>query len=63
MPKPVRQPRPDLYQVVVKRRGLEIKFGPALIKDAAEQFLTAIDTAIRVGVEKELSDPHIVKCV
>lgn len=63
MPKPVRQPRPDLYQIVVRRHGVEIRFGPAMIKDCVDQLVTAIETSIRLGVEKELSEPHIVKCV
>jgi hypothetical protein len=61
MPKPVRPSKPDLYQVIVRRRGEQIPFGPKIEKAAAEQFCLAIETGIRVGVEKELSDPHVVR--
>lgn len=64
MPKPVRQARPELYQVVVKRAGWgEIPFGPKMVKECVEEFFRVVDGAIRSGVEKRLSDPHIVKCV
>lgn len=63
MPKPVREPRPPLYQLVVTRHGQEIRFGPAMIRDAVDELLAAVDTAIRAGVEKELSEPHVVRCL
>jgi hypothetical protein len=66
MPKPVRPVREPLYQLIVTRtsetRGKEqIGFGPKMIRAATEQLCEAVQTGIRLGVETELSDPHIVR--
>jgi hypothetical protein len=63
MPKSLRRPdRPPLYQLVVKRVGHgEIRFGPKMIFDAVAQLHRDVETAIRLGVEKELTEPHIIK--
>lgn len=56
--KPVREP---LYQLRVKRHGKEIGFGPKMVRGAVDELYEAVLAGIRVGVEKELTDPHVVK--
>lgn len=64
MPKPPRPPREALYQLVVTRAGRgQIRFGPQAGKAFIDEFAAAVRSAILLGVEKELSDPHVVKCV
>lgn len=64
MPKVKRPQREPLFQLIVKRRGWGmIPFGPKMKKDAVDQLYEAVSAAIRVGVEKELTDPHVVRCV
>jgi len=63
MPKVVKPARPDLYQLIVRRNGKQMPYGPKMEKGALDELCNAIETAIRVGVEKELTDPHIVRCV
>jgi hypothetical protein len=63
MPKPVRGPRPDLYQLIVRRHGKEIPYGPKMEKGGLDELLHTIEAAIRVGVEKEITEPHLVRCV
>ncbi len=63
MPKPTRPDRPPLFQLVVRRDGKETRIGPMAPKDFIQQLYEAVDAAIRVGVEKDFTDPHIVRCV
>jgi hypothetical protein len=61
--KPAREP---LYQLVVTRqtehRGKEqVPMFPKMGKAAVDELYHAVSTAIRLGVEKELSDPHVVR--
>lgn len=64
VPKATRPEREPLYQLVVKRAGRgEIPFGPKMHRRFIDELYATVDGAIRSGVEKELSDPHIVKCV
>lgn len=63
MPKPVRAPRAPLYQLIVRRKGVQMPYSPKLHREFLEPLLEAINTAIRLGVEKEMTDPHIVLCV
>ena len=58
--KPIRE---QLYQLVVKRNGQEMRFGPKAGKEMIDQLHLAVETAVRLGVEKDLSDPHIVRVV
>ena len=64
MPKVKRPVREPLYQLIVTRvgRGM-IPFGPKMKKDAVDQLFEAVSAGIRVGVEKELTDPHVVRCL
>lgn len=50
-----------LYQVKVIDRGVPKSVGPKMIKDAAEQFCRAIEGQIRLGKEKQWSEPIVVK--
>jgi len=56
---PLKQP---LYQVVVERTldGAPIAVGPAILKEAADQFAQTIREQIALGREKEWSSPHVV---
>lgn len=51
-----------LYRVQVETSdGNLLPVGPAMIKDAAEQFCAAIGVQIGLGKEKSWSSPHIVR--
>jgi hypothetical protein len=64
MPKVKRPVREPLYQLIVTRQGRGmIPFGPKMKKDAVDQLFMAVEAGIRVGVEKELTDPHVVRCL
>lgn len=64
VPRVAKPVRPALYQVIVTREGRgQIPFGPKMGRAAAEEFCEAIMGQIRLGAEKQLSDPHIVMCV
>lgn len=56
---PLKQP---LYQVVVERTsdGEPIRVGPAILKQAADQFAQTIREQIALGREKEWASPHVV---
>lgn len=56
---PLKQP---LYQVVVERTsdGEPIRVGPAMLKEATDQFAETIRAQIALGREKEWSNPHVV---
>lgn len=63
MPKPVTQPRPVLYQVVVrdKERGnRELRVGPRMIREMASMLQIVIAEQISLGAEKRWSDPVVV---
>lgn len=59
MKNPLKQP---LYQVVVEQTsdGKTIAVGPAVLKEAADQFAQAIREQIALGREKAWSSPHVV---
>jgi len=61
VPKVHRPEREPLYQLVVRRKGREIPFGPKAGKVFVAELCRTIEAGIRVGVEKELTEPHIVK--
>ena len=64
MPRPTWSARPALYQLIVKWEGRgEIPFGPKMELQFVQAFYDTVNGAIRSGVEKQLSDPHVVKCV
>ena len=51
-----------LFQVQVETRdGKLLPVGPAMIKEAAAQFLGTIREQIALGREKEWSNPHLAQ--
>lgn len=56
---PLKQP---LYQVVVERTsdGAAIRVGPAMLKEATDQFAQTIREQIALGREKEWASPHVI---
>lgn len=64
MPKPMRQPRPSLWQIFVKdaRTGTRIAVGPKAPKEFSEALIERLNLNIVVGIEKQWSDPELV-CV
>lgn len=64
VPRPSRTVRPALYQLIVTRTGWgQIPFGPKMEKQFVDALFDTVNKAIRSGIEKELSDPHVVMCV
>ncbi len=69
MPKPIRQARPQLYQVVVKDKdnrwglGGEIPVGPRMLKEMCELLQAEIAEQIAAGAEKRWSNPVVVPVV
>lgn len=63
MPKPVRPPRPMLYQVVVRdkaRGNREVRVGPQWPRELAEMLCLTIANQIRLGAERRWSEPVII---
>lgn len=57
-----RKVREPLFQCFVENRdGALIAVGPRMMKQACEQFITAINLKIGDGKEKDWSNPHIVQ--
>ena len=63
-PKPEREPKPALYQVVVldRRNGnQETRVGPKMQHEFAAMFCDAIEKQIKSGAEKQWTDPIVLK--
>lgn len=64
VPKAKKSIREPLYQLIVMRVGRgQIPFGPKMQRQFVDSLYETVLGAIRSGVEKELSDPHVVLCV
>lgn len=64
MPKPEREPRPALFQVVVrdkKRGNKETRVGPQVAKEIAEMFCATIVQQIKSGAERQWTDPIVLQ--
>jgi hypothetical protein len=60
MPRTGRKPRPQLWQIVLRRHGKEVPFGPKMPKEVLEPFFKTVELGIRTGQHPELSSPHMV---
>lgn len=56
------QGKQTLHQVFVEtREGKAIPVGPAMLKDAADQFAATIRAQVALGREKEWFNPHVAQ--
>ena len=64
MPKVARSIRQPLYQLIVTRKGRgQMPFGPKMEKQFAQELYETVLGQIRLGKEKDITDPHLVLCV
>jgi hypothetical protein len=65
MPKPERQPRPELHQVHVKdaKTARIIPVGPKTERENAEMLCIAIGQQIALGAERQWREPHVVRLI
>jgi hypothetical protein len=56
------QPKQSLYRVVVEAKGEDalLAVGPAMMREACDQFANTIEQQIRLGREKNWSNPHVI---
>lgn len=56
------QSKQTLYQVFVETRDGQAKpVGPAMLKDAADQFAATVRAQIALGREREWFNPHVAQ--
>lgn len=59
-----RQPTQRLYQVNVDtRKGRSLAVGPAMLKEACDQFAGTIAEQIALGREKRWSNPQVIPVI